>query len=153
MAISPRPRLLIPCKKCGTMFLALQSQIDRRLAKYCTRLCYKTPNLELDKERFWKHVNKTESCWLWTGGLSQGYGAFHINRKKQDAHRLAWIFTHGSIPDGLCVLHNCPGGDNRACCNPAHLWLGTKLDNNRDMIAKGTFRGGKRMTLEAAPRE
>ena len=31
------------------------------------------------------------------------------------------------------MLHKC---DNRACCNPAHLFLGTQLDNIKDREAK-----------------
>ena len=55
------------------------------------------------------------------------------------AHRAAWEVANGPIPDGegwhgTVVLHTC---DNRLCCNPAHLRLGTQADNVRDMDAKG----------------
>lgn len=40
----------------------------------------------------------------------------------------------GDIPDGLCVLHHC---DTRNCCEPTHLFVGTKMDNFKDMIQKG----------------
>lgn len=50
------------------------------------------------------------------------------------AHRAAWTVTFGPIPEGVYVLHSC---DNPPCCNPHHLWLGTALDNTRDIIAKG----------------
>ncbi len=50
------------------------------------------------------------------------------------AHRVAWVVWRGPIPDGLWVLHTC---DNPPCCNPAHLFLGTRADNIADMVAKG----------------
>ena len=67
---------------------------------------------------------------------NKGYGQFSPNAKtgKKLAHRLAYAEKHGPIPDGLCVLHRC---DTPLCVNPAHLFLGTKKDNNADKIAKG----------------
>lgn len=94
------------------------------------------------EERFWEKVNRTDGCWLWTASTrDKGYGAFSYRkdgRQIQDrAHRFSWVLHNGPIPPGLWVLHNCPDGDNPACVNPAHLWLGTSDDNIRDMNAKG----------------
>lgn len=92
--------------------------------------------------RFWSHVDRPwEGCWEWQGCLNiYGYGKVGIPRVEagrhgtMGAHRLAWEYTNGPIPEGLCVLHIC---DNPPCCNPAHLRLGTKRDNTLDMVAKG----------------
>lgn len=97
-----------------------------------------------EQERFWSKVDvKSESdCWNWKKAIdTPGYGAFKINKKKMNSHRVAWILTHGDIPNGLLVCHKC---DNRLCCNPSHLFLGTYTDNNRDMITKGIIASGKR---------
>lgn len=91
----------------------------------------------LDPEAFWARVDKTGPCWLWTGSEQPktGYGQITTHRGRSwRAHRLAWAFTHGRIPNDLSVLHHC---DVRLCCNPAHLFLGTGVDNVRDMDTKG----------------
>jgi hypothetical protein len=73
-------------------------------------------------------------CLLWTGAVTKkGYGRDPVSRKPVAAHRLAWIEAHGAIPATLHVLHKC---DVRSCINPAHLFLGTNLDNIRDREQK-----------------
>jgi hypothetical protein len=78
-----------------------------------------------------------ESCWTWQAGFyNTGYGQTSYLGKKWAAHRLAWTLTNGPIPPGIEACHNCPDGDNPACCNPAHLFLGTQRDNLADMRSK-----------------
>lgn len=82
---------------------------------------------------------------LWHGQIQDG-GIPGVARSSKliTTHRAAWIVTHGPIPDGLQVLHRC---DNPPCCNPAHLFLGTQLDNVSDMNAKRRHGGGKPATM------
>lgn len=96
--------------------------------------------------RFWNKVVKTDTCWLWNACVDKGgYGLILLHEKQLlKSHRVSWIIHRGPIPDGLHVLHNCPGGDNPSCINPEHLWLGTNLDNVRDKMSKGRHSMGDR---------
>ena len=79
-------------------------------------------------------------CWEWTYAIHKvGYGALSNKFGGGYAHRAMWEAAFGEIPTGLYVLHKC---DNRKCINPDHLFLGTHLDNIRDMQQKGRQRGG-----------
>lgn len=90
--------------------------------------------------RFWDKVVKTDACWLWTASTrTKGYGAFVWTKPdggvvQGRAHRFAWELANGPIPESMCVLHRC---DVPACVRPDHLFLGTKADNNADMVSKG----------------
>ena len=76
---------------------------------------------------------KTE-CLLWQGAtVTNGYGAITMNNEQYMTHRLAWSFAKGPIPSDLYVLHKC---DVRRCINIDHLYLGTQLDNMRDMVRR-----------------
>lgn len=94
-------------------------------------------------ERFWKFVNAgaLSDCWEWTGALRNGYGVIRIDGKVVYAHRFSYELHYGPLPEGECALHKC---DNRKCCNPYHLFGGTKGDNNRDTYAKGRGKGGSK---------
>lgn len=89
-------------------------------------------------QRFWSKVNKTDSCWNWTGYRLQMRGRIRLVKNRVAyAARVSWWMAHGPIPPNMNVLHNCPDGDNPACVNPDHLWLGTLVENNADAEAKG----------------
>jgi len=73
--------------------------------------------------RFWAKVEKTPTCWLWTGCRSTaGYGRVNVRGVGWGAHRLAYVLLVGPIPDGLHLDHvKARGCTNRHCVNPAHL--------------------------------
>jgi hypothetical protein len=81
------------------------------------------PSIEV---RLWSKVDKSGECWLWTGSLAAGYGQIQYKGKMTRVHRVSWQLEYGEIPKGKVVCHSC---DNPLCVRPAHLWLGTQLDN------------------------
>jgi hypothetical protein len=89
-----------------------------------------------------------DDCWEWTGSRHPRFphGRLVVGGragKVEYAHRLAWLYWVGPIPDGLLVRHTC---DNPPCVNPAHLLLGTQADNALDMV-KRRRHGRQKMTL------
>ncbi len=94
-------------------------------------------------ERMIKRVVPNEDgCWIFMGCKEKfGYGKVSTNGGFDRTHRVAYRKFYGEIPDGLCVLHSC---DVPACCNPSHLFLGTKADNAIDKAKK--CRANKKLT-------
>ena len=88
--------------------------------------------------RFLDNVDKTSTCWNWTGTTNNsGYGSFYFNKEVWFSHRFSYTYLIGCIPNGLRVLHKC---DNPKCVNPNHLFLGTQKENLQDMYRKGRQR-------------
>jgi hypothetical protein len=99
------------------------------------------------RERFLAKVcpDPATGCWLWQGAMyPNGYGCAQFDRKKKNAHRVAWILFRGAIPAGMVVCHKC---DVPRCVNPDHLFVGSTADNARDMTEKGRGRRGQKHPL------
>jgi hypothetical protein len=108
--------------------------VERKRWKQIKRIPW---SLEQMAANFWARINveRDELCWNWRGPCSpSGYGRATFRRWPWRAHRLAWFFTHGNIPSDKIILHHC---DNRKCCNPSHLYIGTWQDNMNDRSARG----------------
>lgn len=137
-----------PCLKCGVEFWCSPCRdVGRLEKKYCSLACYRggfTP--ERRKAAFWKKVDQSagpDACWPWQGAItSHGYGCFSAGGGRvKGSHKVAYEFSKGPVPAGLQIMHTC---DNRPCCNPAHMGLGTLQANMADCHAKGrNVRGEK----------
>lgn len=93
---------------------------------------------EKDIKRFWAKIKKGKpnECWEWQGATrpTNWYGCFKLNGKAESAHRIVYYLTYKEKPEMVC--HHC---DNPLCCNPAHLFGGTRSDNMKDAYYKGRF--------------
>lgn len=87
------------------------------------------------EKRFFSKVDKTETCWLWTGHKTLGYGKIAMGRGNlMWAHRVSYVLHKGEIPEGKLIMHSC---DNPPCVNPAHLELGNYSENLIDAYKRG----------------
>lgn len=82
--------------------------------------------------RFWAKVNKTDTCWLWTGTPDKdGYGRFKAwvygEWKNIRAHVWAWQEVNGPVPEGLVLDHRVCSVP--ACVRPDHLLACTSAEN------------------------
>jgi hypothetical protein len=142
----PRNGILIPCFRCQEPIYRRPSDNPAAKRKFCSVFCHKKWLTEQPIEsRFWPFVNKTETCWLWTGpkwntAPKMNYGSLYCGRDtfckhiRKLAHRISWEIHNGPIPNGLLVLHHC---DVTLCVRPDHLFLGTTKDNAQDRQRKG----------------
>jgi hypothetical protein len=98
------------------------------------------PNKPEDIWRFIERGSVTE-CWPYRGDTFSGrYGRFTLRQRPLLAHRHIYAITKGKIPAGLYVMHKC---NNKLCCNPNHLTIGTGSQNQRHASASGAFAIGQ----------
>lgn len=91
-------------------------------------------------EKVWKRITKTDSCWLWTGSRTDGYGNMKHQGRGVLVHRVIYELLVGPIPGGLQLDHLCRV---RNCVNPAHLEPVTPSENVRRGIAPAAANAAK----------
>lgn len=130
----------ITCGYCGKVFTRPPS---RSKARWCSYECSGNARAVPPESRFWSKVDKTATCWNWTGARDpNGYGRFGIRgRRLALAHRFAYELVNGTVPGALFLDHLCR---NPSCVNPDHLEPVTHRENvmrgvvpNRGMCRKG----------------
>jgi len=106
---------------------------------------------ELPKNLQGKVIEVETGCWEWQGSIgSHGYGDLRLDGQHWLVHRFVYSAVFGDIPEGLVIWHTC---DNRKCCNPSHLRLGTQLQNMMDKEMKGRGNAGDRNGMAKLSRE
>lgn len=127
-----KPRQLGDCSQddCGKPAIAhdLCTKHYQRWKKFGDPAITKLDRDLTPEERFWAKVDKSGPvpaykpelgpCWVWTGGLADGYGAFHLDGKQIKAHRVAYLWLIGEVAEDCELDHLCRV---RRCCNPSHL--------------------------------
>lgn len=76
--------------------------------------------------RFRAKTEITDTCHLWQGCTTNGYGRFRVQGVSHRAHRWIWIHERGPIPPELEIDHLCRV---RHCVNVDHMELVTHQEN------------------------
>jgi hypothetical protein len=128
---------------CGNTHFSPPSYITNTRRPTLNCGCVRREKTANTIDDFWANIRirEPEECWEWQAStVGEGYGSFSWESKNVYAHRFAWSLVNGPIPSGMFICHKC---DNRLCCNPNHLFLGTQQDNMQDKMNKGRAPAGE----------
>lgn len=82
-------------------------------------------------ERLNSRIDKTDTCWIWTGKVDKtGYGSFGMRVEQacrtRSAHKIVYETLVGEVPEGMQLDHLCKVP---LCVNPEHLEVVTPREN------------------------
>lgn len=81
-----------------------------------------TVGTKVQRNRFWRQVDRSGSCWWWRGEVNAGGHAFFVvEGRSEPVARAAFMFAFGTIPDndkGTWPLYS--SCHRRLCVNPDH---------------------------------
>lgn len=118
------------CQHCGKKFRSQAHRKSIGRGKYCSKKCtfeawkLRSQTDEAIFKRIWKHVDKTDTCWNWNGGLFNGkYPNLAVRQANgkytlRFVHRLIYQSYVGDIPKGKEIIRAC---HNDRCVCPDHL--------------------------------
>ena len=87
-------------------------------------------------DRFFSKVEKTETCWNWTGTLVKGYGCTSVNGRSKRSHRVSYELLVGPLEPATILHHKCA---NRKCVNPDHLQVVSYTENMAEMFERNAY--------------
>lgn len=77
-------------------------------------------------------------CWIWKGAKNKaGHGMLTWNKTCTQVHRLYWLLSGRTIPNGLNICHG--QGCSKSCFNVNHLRADTASNNMLDKHRDGTM--------------
>lgn len=131
------------CKICGKQALGRELCSTHYSQIYRAGKIDSQPSIQIQNVPFENCYKVMPSgCWEWQRAiLKNGYGTLRRDGRQWRAHRYSYKLAHGSVPHDMDVRHSC---DNRKCVNPAHLSIGTRLQNMGDAQVRDRLPRGEK---------
>lgn len=102
------------------------------------KLCDRDEKIQAFREHIESNIRILDTdCWKWTGAICPRlrWGIFNCRGMRYRAQIAAHEVYCGPVIRGITVLNSC---EERTCCNPDHLFIGSHLDFNLQYMKRTT---------------